>query len=342
MCKSKALGGRCNGYLNKRITVVKKKLDDRIELMLSSGVLDEKVRLEKEYNDHYATAKEAKAAGNKALADAAYAAARELKDPLKEARSKLNLFKDETAHLAAKYDELQSERERLDGTYGEYVGEELGTAKKTTTYPANTKEWHEQRAKAIGGSDVGAIMGVSDFGNRAKILKDKTEVNFEEKAEMKNFKGGALYRGDSWENNITRKFMEHNPDIKLIRSKSSWVHKERTYQQANVDGLLCENGSETPNAILEIKTSSVASHWENGPPESYRLQTLHYMDTFGIKKAYVAVLIDDHDYRQFEITPRPGELEKIRAEVYDFQMEAERIRAEKIEAAKNAKKDEAA
>lgn len=339
MCKSKALGGRCNGYLNKRITVVKKKLDDRVSLMISSGVLSDKIALEQEVNEHWKVSKDAKAAGNLALAKVAAEQAKALAGPLKEARSKLNLFKDETAHLAAKYDELQTERERRDGTYLEYDGEELGTAKKTTTYPSNTKEWHEQRALAIGGSDVGAIMGVSDFGNRAKIFKDKTEIDYQAKADQKSFKGGALYRGDSWENNIVRMAQEKNPQWKVIRTKSSWVHKEREYQQANVDGLICEDGSDTPTAILEIKTSSVAAHWEHGPPAGYRLQTLHYMDTFGMKKAHLAVLIDDHDYRQYEITPEPGELENIRSEVAKFQDEVTARRAEikaEREAAKKA------
>jgi putative phage-type endonuclease len=337
MCKSKALGGRCNGYLNKNLTVAKKKLDDRVSLMISSGVLDRKNSLEKESEAHYAEARRAKEAGEMALSKAAFAAAKELAAPLKEARSELNYFKDETAHLAIKFDKLQTERDRRDGKFVEYTEDVIGTADKTVTFPSNSPEWHAQRAKAIGGSDVGAIMGVSPFGNRAKIFKDKTEPDPSKAVAQKEYKGGAFYRGDAWENNIVRMYQDKNPDKKVLHSKASWVHRERPYQQANVDGLICENGSETPNAILEIKTSSSAKSWTNGPPEEYRMQTLWYMDTFNMKKAYVAVLIDDHDYRQFEITPRPGEIENIRSEMSKF-MDEVNTRKKELEAEKKQAK----
>jgi putative phage-type endonuclease len=337
MCKSKALGGRCNGYLNKRLVVAKKKLDDRVDLMISSGVLSRKIALEKEQEEHYNTSRAAKEAGNMELSKAAYASAKEMADEVKAARSELNYFKDETAHLAIKYNVLQTERDRRDGKFVEYEGDSIGLADKTVTFPSNSPEWHEQRAKAIGGSDVGAIMGVSPFTNRAKIFKDKTEPNPNKSVDQKAYKGGAFYRGDAWEPNIVRMFADKNADKKILHSKSSWAHRERPYQQANVDGLICENGSETPNAILEIKTSSSEKSWKNGVPEEYRMQTLWYMDTFNMKKAYLAVLIDDHDYRQYEITPKPGEIENIRSEMSKF-MDEVNIRKSELEAEKASAK----
>lgn len=334
MCKSKALGGRCNGYLNKNLAVVKKKLDDRVSLMISSGVLDRKNSLEKAQEAHYAEARRAKEAGELALSKAAFASAKELAESVKEARSELNYFKDETAHLAIKFDTLQTERDRRDGKFVEYTDNVIGTADKTVRFPSNSPEWHAQRAKAIGGSDVGAIMGVSPFSTRAKIFKDKTEPDPSKSVAQKEYKGGAFYRGDAWENNIVRMYQDKNPDKKVMHSKASWVHRERPYQQANVDGLICENGSETPNAILEIKTSSSAKSWNDGPPAEYRMQTLWYMDTFNMKKAYVAVLIDDHDYRQYEITPKPGEIENIRSEMSKF-MDEVNTRKKELEAEKS-------
>lgn len=334
MCKSKALGGRCNGYLNKNLTVIKKKLDGRVDLMITSGVLSRKLALEAEQAEHYKTAADAKAAGDLSLAKAAMASAKEMAEEVKAARSELNYFKDETAHLAIKFDKLQTERDRRDGKFVEYTEDVIGTADKTVTFPSNSPEWHAQRAKAIGGSDVGAIMGVSPFSNRAKIFKDKTEPDPKKSVAQKEYKGGAFYRGDAWENNIVRMYQDKNPDKKVLHSKASWVHRERPYQQANVDGLICENGSETPNAILEIKTSSSAKSWQDGPPAEYRMQTLWYMDTFNMKKAYIAVLIDDHDYRQFEITPKPGEIENIRSEMSKF-MDEVNARKSELEAEKS-------
>lgn len=328
MCKNKSMGGRCNGYLNKNLAKSKKAVDDRLNLMFSSGVLAEKTALDQASSAHWSEYKRAKEAGDKVTAAVAKEKAMELKEPLKEARSKLNLFKDETAKLVMKYDALQTERDRRDGKFTEYTDDTLGNARKTVTFPSNSPEWHAQRAKAIGGSDVGSIMGVSPYTNREKILKDKTEATAKAKVEEKAYPGGAFFRGDAWEGPIARMYAEKNPDKKVMHCKSSWVNNERDYQQANVDGLICENGSETPNAILEIKTSSVGKDWDKGVPEHYRLQTLWYMDTFNMKKAYVAVLIDDHDYRQFEVTPKPGEMENIRKEMSLFMEDVKERKAQ--------------
>lgn len=328
MCKNKSMGGRCNGYLNKNLAKAKKAVDDRLDLMFSSGVLAEKYALDKESGAHWKEYKRAKEAGDLVTAAVAREKAMELKEPLKEARNKLNLFKDETAKLVMKYDKLQTERDRRDGKFVEYTEDTIGNASKTVTFPSNSPEWHAQRAKAVGGSDIGPILGVSPYTSRAKILKDKTEPKPQAKVDEKDYPGGAMFRGDAWENSIARMYANKNPDKKVLHCKSSWVNNEREYQQANVDGLICENGSEKPNAILEIKTSSVAKDWDNGVPEHYRLQTLWYMDTFNMKKAYVAVLIDDHDYRQYEVKPKKGEMEHIRKEVSSFMEDVNKRKAE--------------
>lgn len=242
-----------------------------------------------------------------------------LKKAIEEFKNKNAVFVDELVGLYETID-------KAEGNHREYSGETLGNAVKTITYPDNTPEWHEQRAKGIGGSDVGAIMGVSPWNTRDDIFKIKTG---QVEPELKTVKAGALWRGSVWENYIARQFALRNSHKVLVHCKSSWMNTERPHQFANIDGLLYEPGETVPNSILEIKTSSTPYSWEFGVPSYYRMQVLWYMDTFGIKKGFLAVMIDDNDFRQYEVVPRPKEMEWIHEKVDAFVAEVEEYKTNK-------------
>jgi DNA polymerase III epsilon subunit-like protein len=70
-----------------------------------------------------------------------------------------------------------------------------------------------------------------------------------------------------------------------------------------------ENGH--PNGILEIKTASDPSKWGkpedgiDGVPAQYRAQALWYAQAAGFNKGAIAVMIDDHEYREYHFTMTP-------------------------------------
>lgn len=243
--------------------------------------------------------------------------------PLKK---RIEEFKDKNAALVEKLVKIYDVIDRADGIHREYSGDVLGNATKTISYPDNTPEWHDQRAKGIGGSDVGAIMGVSPWNTRDDIFKIKTGQVI---PELKTNKAGALWRGSVWENYIARQFAMRNPQKVLVHCKSSWMNNDRPHQFANIDGLLYEPGLQVPDSILEIKTSSTPYSWENGVPAYYRMQVLWYMDTFGIRKGFLSVMIDDHDFRQYEVEPKPKEMEWIHEEVDGFVAEVQEYKTNK-------------
>jgi putative phage-type endonuclease len=240
-------------------------------------------------------------------------------------KSRIEEFKDKNAALVKDLVEIYEQIDKATGNHREYTHDVLGNATRTINYPDNTPEWHEQRAKGIGGSDVGAIMGVSPWNTREDIFKLKTGQT---QPDVKK-KSGALWRGSIWENYIARQFALRNPDKVLVHCKSSWMNENKAHQFANIDGLLYPEGSDKPDSILEIKTSSTPYSWENGVPAYYRMQVLWYMDAFGIQKGYLAVMVDDHDYRQYEIVPRPKEMQWIHSEVDAFVAEVEEYKTNK-------------
>lgn len=217
------------------------------------------------------------------------------------ANYELGEYKDETAQLVAKLNELQ-------GDPGiEYDSERLGNCVRTVAYASGTKEWLEQRQGGIGGSDVGSILKVDkDYAadNYNEVFDSKvsayTEKEIEEQASNNSEFTGATGRGNAWEPAILRRFAEENPDMTVLYTKASWRNKDDMTGYANVDGLLATDG-ETPDGILEIKTASDEEKWECGVPVSYRAQVLWYLKQTGFKYAHVAVMIDDHEYRSYRI-----------------------------------------
>ena len=217
------------------------------------------------------------------------------------ANYELGEYKDETAQLVAKLNELQ-------GDPGiEYDSERLGNCVRTVAYASGTKEWLEQRQGGIGGSDVGSILKVDkDYAadNYNEVFDSKvsayTEKEIEEQASNNSEFTGATGRGNAWEPAILRRFAEENPDMTVLYTKASWRNKDDMTGYANVDGLLATDGK-TPDGILEIKTASDEEKWECGVPVSYRAQVLWYLKQTGFKYAHVAVMIDDHEYRSYRI-----------------------------------------
>lgn len=226
-----------------------------------------------------------------------------------------------TVEHMTKLDDFMDYTEGIDR---EYKGDTLGTAVKVGSFEEDSAEWHEARANGIGGSDIAIIMGISPFKKRDALLKMKTG----EVVQKANNTGGAALRGHVWENYIARKFARKNPDKTVLFSKDSWNKVGNEAHKANFDGLICENGSEVPNAILEIKTASKVADWANGVPAYYRLQVLWYMDACGFKKGYLAVIINDAEYREYEIVAEDGEMEEIHAKVDQFVAEVKARKAE--------------
>ena len=232
-------------------------------------------------------------------------------------KKKINDYKDETAPLVFQLEELRTQADIANGTYLEYTGVTLGNCHKTASFASGTREWLEQRQKGIGGSDLGAILKVGDRtyaqSNYDRVLKSKIEPISEDQVQAQAANNseftGALGRGNAWEEAIFRRFAEEHPELKVMHNKDSWQNKDVEYGFANLDGLICDLDG-NPIEILEIKTSSEAEAWENGVPPGYRCQTMWYMRQFGLKRARVAVMIDDHDYREFIIEPEEGEFER--------------------------------
>ena len=166
----------------------------------------------------------------------------------------------------------------------------------------NKLEWLRERQKGIGGSDVGAILGVNKWKTAFQVYLDKTEeiVQVDEPSE-------AAYWGTELEDMVAREFTKRTGK-KVRRDTTHFVSKEYPFMVANIDRRVVGE-----NAILECKTVNQwgAKEWEGDEiPPSYLLQVQHYLYVTGAEKGYIAALIGGQHFIWKEVA-KDEELIKI-------------------------------
>ena len=144
-------------------------------------------------------------------------------------------------------------------------------------------EWLKRRQCGIGGSDVGAIMGVNSYKSAYEVYLDK--ISEIEKVEPES---EAAYWGTKLEEIVATEF-HIRTGKKVRRDNKHLVHKDYPFMVANIDRRIVGE-----NSILECKTANsfMTKEWEaDEVPASYLLQCQHYLAVTGANKCYIAVLI---------------------------------------------------
>ena len=144
-------------------------------------------------------------------------------------------------------------------------------------------KWLKERQCGIGGSDVGAILGVNKYKTPFEVYLEKTEPITEVKEQSE-----SAYFGDIFEDVVAKEF-EKRTGKKVRRDRKHYKHKDYPFMVANIDRRVVGE-----NAILECKTANqyLASDWKDDEiPASYLLQVQHYLVVTGAEVGYIAVLI---------------------------------------------------
>ncbi|MFE8697941.1 YqaJ viral recombinase family protein [Cytobacillus sp. FJAT-53684] len=171
-----------------------------------------------------------------------------------------------------------------------------------STLSMSRYEWLMERAKGIGGSDAGTILGLNKYRTAFELWLEKTgQVD---PIELDN---EAIYWGNEMENVVAKEF-EKRTGKKVRRTNFMFSHPEYAFIKANVDRLVVGE-----SAVLECKTASayLAKEWEGEEiPATYLIQLQHYLGVTGKEKGYIAVLIGGNRFIWKEVE-RDEELIKI-------------------------------
>jgi putative phage-type endonuclease len=154
-----------------------------------------------------------------------------------------------------------------------------------------SQEWHDLRNEpgVVGGSDIGAIAGLSSWESCITKWAKKTGQIPDEVIPNMSMKLGTIL-----ESPILNLFAAENPELEIYET-GTWANKENPWARSNPDGLYKDADGNW--GIIEVKFSR--DYW-SGVPQAYRAQVLWYMRIFGIKQAKLVALAGS-SYMEFDI-----------------------------------------
>jgi len=149
----------------------------------------------------------------------------------------------------------------------------------------NREEWLQQRKLGIGGSDLGAILGLSKWSNPYKLWLEKTGNSeiIEDKSKERMFDIG------NHNEELVAKYFSEDENKKVKIEPCTLQNKKYPFMLANIDRWIVGE-----NAGLECKTTrnfNLKKDLEKGVvPLQYQLQCLHYMAVTGADCWYISIL----------------------------------------------------
>ena len=140
--------------------------------------------------------------------------------------------------------------------------------------PQEREKWLAERKSGIGGSDAGAILGVSPWATPVTVWLDKTGRS-EPKPETE-----AMRIGTELEDFVARRYEQETG--RMVQRFNRMLHDGCLL--GNYDRLVVPDGAKVAShmgevrtdTLLECKTSS-AFGWDDGVPPQYVAQVMHYM-----------------------------------------------------------------
>lgn len=162
--------------------------------------------------------------------------------------------------------------------------------------------WLKARTRGIGGSDIGAICGVSPFTSARQIYLNKTGQFTESMkpgaAAQERMHFGHLLEPIVADEFAARELVEDKAHLKLVNIGATLQHKDYPWALANVDRLIVDTDGR-PWGILECKTTSeyMNEEWESGEIlQSYVYQLNWYLWILGLERGYFACLVGGNKF----------------------------------------------
>ena len=175
------------------------------------------------------------------------------------------------------------------------------TVVSTVRQEENEKEWLAVRNKGIGGSDIGAICGVSPFSSARQIYFNKTG-QYEEALKPGAASLERMHFGHLLEPIVADEFARRTGK-KLLEIDATFAHKDFPWMRANVDRLIVDDDGK-PYGILECKTTSEYNNdeWESGDILlSYVYQLNWYLHILDLTYGAFACLVGGNKFYYYEV-----------------------------------------
>lgn len=171
---------------------------------------------------------------------------------------------------------------------------------------AGQDAWLAARMDGIGGSEVGALIGVNEYETTWSIWKKKVQ------GDDKDLSGvAAVEWGHRLEDVVAQKTAE---EIGLVSRFGGglWAHRERPHLRVTPDRLATKPRSWRALGVIECKTAGDDEHWESGTiwpsgqgtgqaPLSYQAQLQWQMGLLGLKIGWLGCYISNFERSFFTV-----------------------------------------
>lgn len=175
------------------------------------------------------------------------------------------------------------------------------TVFSTVRQEEDEEAWLKARTRGIGGSDVGAICGVSPFTSARQVYLNKTG-QYPESMQPNEAAAERMHFGHLLEPIVADEYSRRT-GAKLINVGATLVHKDYPWALANVDRLIVDTDGR-PIGVLECKTTSeyMNDEWESGEIlTSYIYQLNWYLWILGLDKGAFACLVGGNKFYHYEV-----------------------------------------
>ncbi|WP_297588744.1 YqaJ viral recombinase family protein [uncultured Mobiluncus sp.] len=175
-------------------------------------------------------------------------------------------------------------------------------ARMIKMFPAGSIEWLDQRRNKIGGSEIGAIMGLSPWKSHYALWHEKKG------AAPKTMNPVRAAIGHGLEQTAANLFEQDYPEYRTMRG-GCWQSKTRPWQIAEPDRFITPTDSRKKIGIIEIKTVEPSMIWVWGDPEdgsdaippTYFAQIQWYLSTLGLDLCYLVAIMGYNTVKYYEI-----------------------------------------
>ena len=172
------------------------------------------------------------------------------------------------------------------------------------------QDFSVDRSKYIGGSDIGAILGLSPYRTPLEVWMEKTGKPI-------GLLDSLPLRFGSFAEEFVASEYARATGFELTQDQSTHIHPAHAFMSAHIDRFVLEDEIiKAPTRILECKTANPFARAQWGEvgtdqvPMSYLCQCVWYMAITGIAKTDLAVLFGNSEFRIYEIN-KDAELENL-------------------------------
>lgn len=176
--------------------------------------------------------------------------------------------------------------------------------------PADHDAWLELRKHYIGGSDAGAVMGMSAYKGPFALWAEKT-------GRVDDFNGSITTETGTYLEPFVAKLFERETGKRVRRDNFTMVNDLYPWACADVDRRIIGE-----DALLECKTTTsmpnIKKFAAGEYPETWYCQMTHYLAVTGCKRIYLAVLINCREFKWFTLDRNQAEIDALMDVEQDF------------------------